>query len=46
MKFSASSEPNFDAPPTLGRDTQSVLADLLDYDCSRIDTLRLNRVIQ
>jgi len=46
MKFSGSSEPSFDAPPTLGQDTQAVLADLLDYDSLRIDALRLNRVIQ
>lgn len=46
MKFSGSSGPHFGAPPTLGRDTQSVLADLLHYDSAQIDALRLSRVIQ
>ena len=46
MKFSGASEPSFDAPPTLGEDTQSVLADLLGYNSARIDALRLTRVIQ
>lgn len=40
MKFSESGTPEFKTPPTLGRDTQAVLADLLGYDAERIEGLR------
>ncbi|MFT4507801.1 CaiB/BaiF CoA transferase family protein [Caballeronia sp. 15711] len=46
MKFSGAGEPSFNAPPTLGEDTQSVLGDLLGYNAARIDGLRLTRAIQ
>ncbi|WP_394790959.1 CaiB/BaiF CoA transferase family protein [Rhodoferax sp.] len=39
MKFSDSGTPQFQAPPTLGRDTQSVLTELLGYDAARIASL-------
>ena len=40
MKFSDSATPEFGAPPTLGRDTRSVLGELLGYDAAQIDALR------
>ncbi len=40
MKFSGSGTPSFTAPPTLGRDTEAVLAELLGYDRERINSLR------
>ena len=40
MKFSESAAPSFGVPPTLGRDTQTVLAELLGYDAARIAALR------
>jgi formyl-CoA transferase len=46
MKFSAAPTRAFNAPPTLGRDTRTVLADLLGYDAAKIDALRENRAIQ
>ncbi|MFL9910046.1 CoA transferase [Paraburkholderia fungorum] len=46
MKFSESNQTSFEPPPTLGRDTENVLAGLLDYDAARIDALRRDRVIQ
>jgi crotonobetainyl-CoA:carnitine CoA-transferase CaiB-like acyl-CoA transferase len=46
MKFSDAPTPAFNAPPTLGRDTRTVLADLLGYDAAKIDALRENRAIQ
>jgi crotonobetainyl-CoA:carnitine CoA-transferase CaiB-like acyl-CoA transferase len=46
MKFSDAPTPQFAPPPTLGRDTRSVLADLLGYDAARIDALREARTIQ
>ena len=45
MKFSDSPPPSFGEPPTLGRDTQSVLAELLGYDPARIAALREDRAI-
>ena len=33
-------------PPTLGRDTRSVLGELLGYDAAKIDALREGRAIQ
>jgi crotonobetainyl-CoA:carnitine CoA-transferase CaiB-like acyl-CoA transferase len=45
MKFSGSATPAFRAPPTLGRDTQSVLAELLGYDTARIEALRGEQAI-
>jgi crotonobetainyl-CoA:carnitine CoA-transferase CaiB-like acyl-CoA transferase len=45
MKFSASAAPSFGVPPTLGRDTQSVLGELLGYDAKRIAALREGRAI-
>jgi crotonobetainyl-CoA:carnitine CoA-transferase CaiB-like acyl-CoA transferase len=46
MKFSAAPTPAFSAPPTLGRDTRTVLADLLGYDAAKIDALREGRAVQ
>lgn len=46
MKFSASPAPNFGTPPTLGKNTQSVLGEMLGYDASRIAALRETRAIQ
>ncbi len=46
MKFSGVATPEFGVPPTLGRDTRSVLADLLGYDAAKIDSLREARTIQ
>jgi crotonobetainyl-CoA:carnitine CoA-transferase CaiB-like acyl-CoA transferase len=46
MKFSDVETPAFRAPPTLGRDTQSVLGALLGYDAARIDALRESKTIQ
>ncbi len=45
MKFSDSGTPAFKTPPTLGRDTQAVLADFLGYDAARIAGLREASVI-
>jgi crotonobetainyl-CoA:carnitine CoA-transferase CaiB-like acyl-CoA transferase len=46
MKFSAAPTPAFAAPPPLGRDTRSVLGDLLGYDAAKIEALREARTIQ
>ncbi len=46
MKFSAAPTPTFNPPPTLGRDTRTVLADLLGYDAAKIDALREGRAVQ
>ena len=46
MKFSDAPTPAFNEPPTLGRDTRTVLADLLGYDAAKIDALREGRAIQ
>ena len=46
MKFSDAATPKFATPPTLGRDTRTVLADLLGYDAAKIDALREGRAIQ
>ena len=46
MKFSDAATPAFGPPPTLGRDTRAVLADLLGYDTAKIDALREHRAIQ
>ncbi|RZI96624.1 MAG: CoA transferase [Variovorax sp.] len=46
MKFSESGTPSFNPPPTLGRDTDAVLADLLGYDARRIEALRGDCAIQ
>ena len=46
MKFSDSATPEFGAPPTLGRDTRSVLGELLGYDAAQIDALREANAIQ
>ena len=46
MKFSDAATPKFNTPPTLGRDTRSVLAELLGYDAAKIDALREARTIQ
>ena len=46
MKFSEASTPAFKTPPTLGRDTRSVLGELLGYDAAKIDALREGRAIQ
>ena len=46
MKFSDAPTPAFKEPPTLGRDTRTVLADLLGYDAAKIDALREGRAIQ
>jgi crotonobetainyl-CoA:carnitine CoA-transferase CaiB-like acyl-CoA transferase len=45
MKFSEADAPTFGVPPTLGRDTETVLADLLGYDAARIAALRGNGTI-
>jgi crotonobetainyl-CoA:carnitine CoA-transferase CaiB-like acyl-CoA transferase len=46
MKFSDAATPEFKTPPTLGRDTRSVLGELLGYDAAKIDSLREARAIQ
>jgi crotonobetainyl-CoA:carnitine CoA-transferase CaiB-like acyl-CoA transferase len=46
MKFSDSGTPEFKAPPTLGHDTDAVLAGLLGYGAARIDALREERAVQ
>ena len=46
MKFSDAATPKFSAPPTLGRDTRSVLDELLGYDAAKIDALRAAGAIQ
>lgn len=46
MKFSAAATPHFTAPPTLGQDTRSVLADVLGYDAARIEALHGQQAIQ
>ena len=46
MKFSESGTPSFNPPPTLGRDTVSVLEDLLGYAPARIEALRADSAIQ
>ncbi|HEY4067629.1 MAG TPA: CoA transferase [Burkholderiaceae bacterium] len=46
MKFSESASPLFGVPPTLGRDTQAVLGELLGYDAARIAALREERAIE
>ena len=46
MKFSDAPTPAFHEPPTLGRDTRTVLAGLLGYDAAKIDALREGRAIQ
>jgi crotonobetainyl-CoA:carnitine CoA-transferase CaiB-like acyl-CoA transferase len=46
MKFSDVPTPAFRAPPTLGRDTREVLAELLGYDGAKIDALREARTIE
>ena len=46
MKFSDAPAPTFGMPPTLGRDTQRVLGELLGYDAARIATLRAAHAIQ
>jgi crotonobetainyl-CoA:carnitine CoA-transferase CaiB-like acyl-CoA transferase len=46
MKFSDAPTPKFGAPPTLGRDTRSVLDELLGYDAAKIDALREARAIE
>ena len=46
MKFSGSDAPTFGPPPTLGRDTQDVLGQLLGYDDDRIAALRESRAVQ
>jgi crotonobetainyl-CoA:carnitine CoA-transferase CaiB-like acyl-CoA transferase len=45
MKFSDSGEASFRAPPTLGRDTQSILAEWLGYDGAHIESLRSSEAI-
>jgi crotonobetainyl-CoA:carnitine CoA-transferase CaiB-like acyl-CoA transferase len=39
IKFSRTNQESFDAAPTLGQDTQSVLANLLNMSQERIDAL-------
>ncbi len=46
MKFSQSTTPTFTAPPAIGRDTQTVLSDMLKYDVQHISKLRENKAIQ
>ncbi len=46
MKFSDSGTPSFNAPPTLGRDTVSVLGGVLGYDAARIDALQSDGAVQ
>jgi crotonobetainyl-CoA:carnitine CoA-transferase CaiB-like acyl-CoA transferase len=46
MKFSGSGTPQFNAPPTLGLDTDSVLGALLGYSPERVASLRGDRVVQ
>lgn len=46
MKFSDASAPEFGIPPTLGRDTRSVLGELLGYDAAKIDSLCKSQTIQ
>ena len=46
MKFSESGTPTFEAPPTLGRDTDRVLTHLLGYDDEKIGALRSGRCVQ
>ncbi len=46
MKFSDSGTPQFKPPPTLGRDTVSVLGQLLGYDDRRIAQLQTARAVQ
>jgi crotonobetainyl-CoA:carnitine CoA-transferase CaiB-like acyl-CoA transferase len=46
MKFSDVATPTFRAPPPLGRDTRSVLGDLLGYDAATIDALREAKTIE
>jgi crotonobetainyl-CoA:carnitine CoA-transferase CaiB-like acyl-CoA transferase len=46
MKFSDVATPKFGVPPTLGRDTRSVLGELLGYDDAKIDSLRAARTVQ
>lgn len=45
MKFSASRQSAMTAPPELGRDTGSVLSDMLGYDAGRLETLRASKAI-
>lgn len=45
MKFSGSARPPFLSPPTLGRDTYSVLDTLLGYDAARIERLHEEKTI-
>lgn len=45
MKFSDAGQPDFKTPPTLGRDTNAVLANLLGYDAARIDRLRAEQAV-
>jgi crotonobetainyl-CoA:carnitine CoA-transferase CaiB-like acyl-CoA transferase len=46
MKFSGSPITSFTAPPTLGRDTDAVLGDLLQYGPERIAALKRDKVVQ
>jgi crotonobetainyl-CoA:carnitine CoA-transferase CaiB-like acyl-CoA transferase len=46
MKFSQTSSIRFTAPPTLGRDTQTVLREMLGYDAGRIASLHSSQAIQ
>lgn len=47
MKFSATkTAASFTAPPALGRDTESVLADVLGYDAAQIAKLQRDNIVQ
>ena len=46
MKFSDSGTPDFSSPPTLGRDTEVVLRELLGYGKEAIGQLKSERAIQ
>jgi crotonobetainyl-CoA:carnitine CoA-transferase CaiB-like acyl-CoA transferase len=45
IKFSRTNEEKFEAAPTLGQDTQSVLSELLQMSQERIDTLVANGAV-
>jgi crotonobetainyl-CoA:carnitine CoA-transferase CaiB-like acyl-CoA transferase len=46
IKFSGSNEPCFNAPPSLGRDTQMILEGTLGYSREHIASLLGNKVVQ
>jgi crotonobetainyl-CoA:carnitine CoA-transferase CaiB-like acyl-CoA transferase len=45
IKFSGASDPRFDGPPSLGRDTERVLRDKLGYAETTIEKLRRDKIV-